>query len=249
VPSNPCLSVDGVSKSFGGLLAVNRMTLSVSIGERRGILGPNGAGKTTLFNLIAGDLLPSSGRIHFQGKDITSMPVHRRAELGIGRTFQITRLFPRLTVMDNLLLAAQALEPSKFDLLRPIEGRRDVCQRAERVLQQSGMTEKARISVKNLSYGDQRKLEVALALLGRPKLLLLDEPTAGLSPIETTDMVALLKALDSGLTMLIIEHDMDVAFELADALTVMHEGSVIAQGPKEQVRQNKTVQEIYLGGE
>ena len=244
-----CLSVANLSKHFGGLLAVNRVNLSVEVGERRGILGPNGAGKTTLFNLIAGDLRPSSGTIHFQGKDITRMPVHRRADRGIGRTFQVTRLFPKLTVTDNLLLAAQALERSKFDLLRPVERRRDICERAERVLQHTGMADTARVLVKNLSYGDQRKLEVALALLGRPTLLLLDEPTAGLSPVETAEMVALLKALDATLTMLTIEHDMDVAFELTDTLTVMHEGAVIAEGPKDQVRRNKTVQEIYLGGD
>jgi branched-chain amino acid transport system ATP-binding protein len=249
VGADGCLAVENLSRHFGGLLAVNRVRLAVEVGERRGILGPNGAGKTTLFNLIAGDLRPSSGIIRFHCQDITRLSVHRRANLGIGRTFQVTRLFPKLTVMDNLLLAAQALEPSKFDVLRPIERRRDICRRAERMLEQTGMTEKGHTLVSSLSYGDQRKLEVALALLGRPTLLLLDEPTAGLSPVETAEMVALLKSLEASLTMLIIEHDMDVAFELTDTLTVMHEGAVIAEGSKDKVRQNATVQEIYLGRE
>jgi branched-chain amino acid transport system ATP-binding protein len=247
--ADAALSVERVSKNFGGLAAVKEVSIQVGRGERRGILGPNGAGKTTLFNLIAGDLRPTAGRIVLHGRDITDLPNHRRAYLGMARTFQITNLFPNMAVMDNLLLAAQALHRSKFSMVRPIQGQRRIVERAERILEQVKMGDLRDIRVKELSYGVQRQLEVALALVEEPKILLLDEPTAGLSPAESAEMVALLKGLDSGITMLIIEHDMDVAFELTDRLTVMHEGSVLADGPKDEVRGNRTVQEIYLGHE
>ena len=248
-PAEVSISVESVSKNFGGLAAVKEVSLRVERGERRGILGPNGAGKTTLFNLIAGDLRPSAGKILLHGQDITHMPNHRRAHLGMARTFQITNLFPNMTVIDNLLLAAQALDRSKFSMFRPIQSQEHIVARAERALEQIKMGELRDIPIKHLSYGVQRQLEVALALVEEPKVLLLDEPTAGLSPAESAEMVTLLKGLDSGITMLIIEHDMDVAFELTDRLTVMHEGSVLADGPKDEVRNNQTVQEIYLGHE
>jgi len=246
-PAEVSLAVESVSKNFGGLAAVKEVSLRVERGERRGILGPNGAGKTTLFNLIAGDLKPSAGKILLHGQDITHMPNHQRAYLGMARTFQITNLFPNMTVIDNLLLAAQALDRAKFSMFRPIQSHEHIVARAERALEQIKMGDLRDIPIKHLSYGVQRQIEVALALVEEPKVLLLDEPTAGLSPAESAEMVGLLKELDPGITILIIEHDMDVAFELTDRLTVMHEGSILADGPKDEVRNNQTVQEIYLG--
>ena len=248
-PAEVSLAVESVSKNFGGLAAVKEVSLRVERGERRGILGPNGAGKTTLFNLIAGDLKPSAGKILLHGQDITHMPNHQRAYLGMARTFQITNLFPNMTVIDNLLLAAQALDRAKFSMFRPIQSHEHIVARAERALEQIKMGDLRDIPIKHLSYGVQRQIEVALALVEEPKVLLLDEPTAGLSPAESAEMVGLLKELDPGITILIIEHDMDVAFELTDRLTVMHEGSVLADGTKDEVRGNRMVQEIYLGHE
>jgi len=247
--ADAALSVERVSKNFGGLAAVREVSLRVGRGERRGILGPNGAGKTTLFNLSRGDLKPSAGKILLRGQDITHVPSHRRDYMGMARTFQITNLFLNMTVIDNLLLAAQALDRSKFSMFRPIQSQQRIVERAERALKLVKMQELRDIRVKHLSYGVQRQLEVALALVEEPKILLLDEPTAGLSPAESAEMVTLLKSLDSDITMLIIEHDMDVAFELTDRLMVMHEGAVLADGPKDEIRNDRTVQEIYLGHE
>ena len=245
--SRPCLRVENISKHFGGLVAVSEVNLSIKYGERRGIIGPNGAGKTTLFNMIAGDLKPTLGRVVLDGKDITDLPTHQRAYLGMARTFQITNLFPEMSVMDNILLATQALERSKFSLIRPTSSYRKICQKADEIIEKFALADVQNPYPKNLSHGTQRQIEIALAIVSNPKLLLLDEPTAGLSPAESADMVLLLKGLDSEITMLIIEHDMDVAFELVDYLTVMHEGKVQADGPKENVRSNQKVQEIYLG--
>ncbi len=245
--SAACLKVEGLARHFGGLVAVRNVDLAVENGERRGVIGPNGAGKTTFFNMIAGELAPTHGRVYLYGKDITRLPTHQRTHLGMARTFQITNLFPNLSVMDNVLLAAQALEKSKFSMLRTIKSYRHIHQKAETMMKRLNLWDLQDDLVKNLSHGDQRQIEIALALVENPKLLLLDEPTAGLSPAESADVVSLLKELDPEMTMLIIEHDMDVAFELVDKLMVMHEGEVIADGPKEEVRANQTVQEIYLG--
>ncbi len=243
----PALILENLSKNFGGLEAVSQINLKVHKGERKGIIGPNGAGKTTLFNLISGDLLPTSGKIFLFGEDITKIPNHHRAYLGISRTFQITNLFSKLTVLENLVLAAQALEKTKFVMLRPLKNYKHLYQKAEEVLVKMGMLEKRNEVIKNLSHGEQRQIEVAMALLGKPRLLLLDEPTAGLAPAESSTMVSMLKNLDNTITMIIIEHDMDVAFELTDRISVLNFGRVLADGSKEEIRANETVQEIYLG--
>ncbi len=241
------LRLTGVSKSFGGLMAVGGVSLDVAPGERRAIIGPNGAGKTTLFSLISGEALPSGGRIELFGRDITTLPPHRRAALGLARTYQITNLFPRLTVLDNCVLAAQALLPIKFHAHRALSRYPAVLDRARQVLDAVGLGAKAGATVRDLSHGEQRQLEIALALAGSPRLLLLDEPTAGLSPAESALMTALLRTLDPGITLLIIEHDMDVAFQLTDRITVLHYGQVVADGLREDVTRNPLVQEIYLG--
>lgn len=242
-----CLTLENLSKNFDGLEAVSQLNLKVRKGERRGIIGPNGAGKTTLFNLIGGNLKPSGGKILLFGKDITHVPTHHRAYLGISRTFQITNLFPKLTVLENLVLAAQALEKTKFVMMRPVTKFKHLYNKVDEILAKVGIVEKRHEVIRTLSYGEQRQTEVAMALLGEPQLLLLDEPTAGLAPAESSVMVSLLKALDKTITILIIEHDMDVAFELSDLITVLNFGKVLADGTKEEIRSNETVQQIYLG--
>jgi branched-chain amino acid transport system ATP-binding protein len=243
------LSLQGVSKTFGGLRAVDDISLRVRAGERRALIGPNGAGKTTLFNVISGELPPTAGRILLFGRDVTRLPPHRRAALGLARTYQITNLFPRLTVLENCLLAVQALTPIKFHLHRDLSRYPELFERARAVLKAVGLASKEGETVRQLSHGEQRQLEIALALAGTPKVLLLDEPTAGLSPAESHLITALLKRLDPAITLLIIEHDMDVAFELTGRVTVLHYGSVIADGLADTVKADPVVQKIYLGAE
>jgi branched-chain amino acid transport system ATP-binding protein len=237
-----------VSKSFGGLHAVEGVTLSVRPGERRALIGPNGAGKTTLFNLISGTLPVSGGAISLFGRDVTRAPAHKRAALGLARTFQITNLFPDLTVLENCLLAVQALSPVKFSMLRPVTAYGHLRERARAMLEAVGLESVAEARVNVLSHGEQRQLEIALALAGHPRVLLLDEPTAGLSPAESRLMADLLKRLDPAITVLMIEHDMDIALELSPTVTVLHYGRVIADGSREEIRADPQVREIYLGG-
>jgi branched-chain amino acid transport system ATP-binding protein len=221
--------------------------LAVRPGERRALIGPNGAGKTTLFNLIAGALPVTLGRIHLFGRDVTAMPPYRRAALGLTRTFQVSNLFPSLTVRENCLLAVQAQTRTKLAMHRPLSGYRALHARAEETLEAVGLADRAGATVRNLSHGEQRQLEIGLALAGQPRVLLLDEPTAGLSPAESSAMARLLARLDPAITVLIIEHDMDIALEVARHVTVLHYGRVIADGTREAVRADPTVREIYLG--
>jgi len=245
--SEPALRLDSVCRSFGGLQAVDGVTLSVRPGERRALIGPNGAGKTTLFNLISGALPLSAGRIVLFGRDVTTAASHRRAALGLARTFQITNLFPDLTVLENCLLAVQAHTATRFAMLRPVRHYAPLLERARAGLASLQLEKLGDALVRNLSHGEQRQLEIALALAGRPRVLLLDEPTAGLSPAESRLMAGLLRRLDAGITVLMIEHDMDIALELAEMVTVLHYGRVIADGPCEQVKADPQVKEIYLG--
>jgi branched-chain amino acid transport system ATP-binding protein len=241
------LELANVSKAFGGLLANDGVSLSVRAGERRAIIGPNGAGKTTLFSLISGEQPVSGGAIRLFGRDVTGLPPYRRAALGLARTYQITNLFPKLSALDNCLLAVQALSPTKFHVHRALAGYGEQWARARATLESVGLGGKEHEAVRNLSHGEQRQLEIALALAGSPKLLLLDEPTAGLSPAESSLMVELLKRLDPAISILIIEHDMDVAFEVTNRITVLHYGRVVAEGLAHEVKANPLVQEIYLG--
>jgi branched-chain amino acid transport system ATP-binding protein len=212
-------------------------------------VGPNGAGKTTLFNLVSGIYQATSGRISYFGRDITAMPIYRRAELGIARTYQITNLFPKLTVGDNILMSCQALTRTKFVMFRPLSSYRALLERCHALLKEFDLWEKRDELVKNLSHGDQRQIEVAMALAEKPRLLLLDEPAAGLSSAETHSLTRLLKKLDPSITILLIEHDMDVAFEFAEKITVLYQGKFLTEGTKEEIKSNPTVQEIYLGVE
>jgi branched-chain amino acid transport system ATP-binding protein len=249
VTGQAVLELDRICRRFGGLEAIRDVSMSVPAGSRRAIIGPNGAGKTTLFNIITGELGATSGRLSLFGRDVTGRPAHARAAMGLGRTFQITNLFGPLSVEDNMLLAVQGLSPSKYAMLRPLRRDRAALDRARALLEPAGLWQKRDTEVRVLSYGEQRQLEVLLALAGHPRLLLLDEPAAGLSPGERREMAQFIKGLDPRLTLLLIEHDMDVAFEVVDAITVLHFGCVVAEGTKEAVRADPSVQEIYLGTE
>jgi branched-chain amino acid transport system ATP-binding protein len=245
--SIPCLALRGLAKSFGGLHAVRDVTLDVYAGDRKGIIGPNGAGKTTLFNLITGTLLPTSGQTLLFGKDVTRWPTHRRVALGLSRTFQVTTLFPRLTVLDNVLLAVQGLRRMKFVMWRRQASYREVSDQARMLLEQAGYWEKRHVEICHLSHGEQRQIEIVLALASDPKILLLDEPAAGLSTGESHDMAAFLRGLDPNLAILMIEHDMDVAFTVVDSITVLHYGEIVEAGHLDQIRASARVREIYLG--
>ena len=239
------LETRGLTRAFGGLVAVNEVDFAVRAGEIRAVIGPNGAGKTTLFNLITGVLAPTHGQILFQGQDITGLPVHRISQKGIARTVQITSIFPTLTVTENVWLGVQSrgrIHPlarqSKMETVR---------RQVEEIIALVGLQEQAEAEAAELSHGDQRLLEIALALSTRPQLLLLDEPTAGLSAKETRDMGRVIRQLATRQTIVIVEHDMDVVMELADTISVLHMGKVLAEGPPQATRENRLVQEVYLG--
>jgi branched-chain amino acid transport system ATP-binding protein len=241
------LRLEGVTRYFGALAAVNNVTLSVGRRERRAIIGPNGAGKTTLFNVITGHLAPSAGRITFDGHVITGLPPHTVARHGISRSFQRTNLFPRLTVLENLRLAAAADGRGSYRLFGSVARLPEPLARAREVAEAVGLADRLGDDVARLSYGEQRQLEVGVALATRPQLLMLDEPTAGMSPEETQRMTRLLAALPRDVALLIIEHDMDVVFSLADRITVLHYGEVLVEGPPDAVRADARVYEVYLG--
>jgi branched-chain amino acid transport system ATP-binding protein len=243
------LDCDGLTKQFGGLEAVKGVKLSVKSGERRAIIGPNGAGKTTLFRLISGEMPATSGCIRLFGREITLLSAYRRAHLGLGRTFQITNLFNTMTVLDNLVVATMGLKGTKLIMWRSIAVYRELYEKAEAALASIGMFEKRKEIVKNLSYGEQRQIEISLALISNPGVLLLDEPTAGLSPADAVMMTRIIQKLDPAITILIIEHNMDVAFQVADRISVLHQGSLFAEGSAKEIRNNPQVQEIYFGRE
>jgi len=243
----PALELRALSKSFGGLHAVRDVTFKIMPGDRKAIIGPNGAGKTTLFNLITGIFPASSGQVLLFGRDVTSWPSHRRTALGMARTFQITSLFPKLTVLDNVLLAIQGLRPSKFVMWRFLSSYRDVYEKAHGLLERAHFLDRKDTEVRYLSHGEQRQLEIVLGLASDPSILLLDEPAAGLSSGESAEMAEFLLGLDPNLAILLIEHDMNVVFDVADHISVLHFGQVLESGPTEQIRKSAKVQEIYLG--
>jgi len=243
------LSVTDISRNFEGVQALAHVSFEVAAGERRLIIGPNGAGKTTLFNILAGSYAASSGRIALFGRDITGLPAYARARLGLSRTFQITNLFYRLTVLENILLALQAGKRATLPVLRLLQRDRESLARADVLLEHWGLNELAEHVVQDISYGQQRQLDILLAMAVEPKVLLLDEPTAGLSAAEVPRVKAILRSLPRDTTVLMIEHDMDVAFELADRITVLHQGRLLAEGNVEAIRNNPQVTEIYLGSD
>jgi branched-chain amino acid transport system ATP-binding protein len=244
---SPVLELKSLSKSFGGLHAVRNVTLQIMPGDRKAIIGPNGAGKTTLFNLITGIYPATSGQVLLFGRDVTAWPSHRRTALGMARTFQITSLFPKLTVLDNVLLAIKGLRPSKFVMWRFLSSYRDVYEKAHQLLEQAAFLDRKDTEVRYLSHGEQRQLEIVLGLASDPKILLLDEPAAGLSSGESVEMAKFLMRLDPNLAILLIEHDMDVVFDVADQISVLHFGEVLETGTPGQIKQSQKVQDIYLG--
>jgi branched-chain amino acid transport system ATP-binding protein len=243
----PILELKDLSKSFGGLRAVRGVSLKIMPGDRKAIIGPNGAGKTTLFNLITGIFPASSGQVLLFGRDVTSWPSHRRAALGMARTFQVTSLFPRLTVIDNVLLAIKGRRASKFVMWRFMTSYSDVYAKAIMLLQRAAFLDRKDTEVRHLSHGEQRQLEIVVGLAGDPDILLLDEPAAGLSSGESAEMARFLQGLDPKMAILLIEHDMDIVFDVADDISVLHFGEVLESGTAERIRGSAKVQEIYLG--
>lgn len=243
------LIVESISKNFGGLTALDGISFSVDKGDRLAIIGPNGAGKTTLFQILNGMIPPSEGRIFLFGKDITNLPAHKRAEIGIGRTFQITNLFLNLTVLENILLALEAFGFLRYNLIRPLKSYKELIKQAEDILYQWNLWEKRNELVRNLSYGEQRKIEVILTLSQKRPILLLDEPTCGLSLEEAKNFVSMIRSFPREYTILFIDHDMDVTFEIAEKVMVLHFGKIIAYGTPEEIKTNPKVQEIYMGEE
>jgi branched-chain amino acid transport system ATP-binding protein len=244
--AEPILRLRGIGRRFGGLHAVRDVALDVAHGERRAILGPNGAGKTTLFNVISGDFPPSSGTIEFQGDEITQLSPSARAKLGMGRTYQKSRLFLGLSVEDNLYLAVLGVRTGH---LRPVVLRRDreLRDRARDLAHTVGLEGRERTIVGSLSHGEQRQLEVGMARAVNPTLMMLDEPASGLSRGERVALTDLLLQLDPSITLILIEHDMDVALRVAERVTMMHDGSVIVEGTPDEIRANQTVHDLYLG--
>jgi branched-chain amino acid transport system ATP-binding protein len=243
----PVLELRGLSKTFGGLRAVRGVSLKIMPGDRKAIIGPNGAGKTTLFNLISGIFPASSGQVLMGGRDVTSWPSHRRTGLGMARTFQVTSLFPRLSVLDNVLLAIKGRQASKFVMWRPLSSYAAVYDRAHGLLERAAFLDRKDTEVRYLSHGEQRQLEIVLGLASDPDILLLDEPAAGLSSGESAEMTRFLQKLDRRTAILLIEHDMDIVFDIASDISVLHFGEVVESGSAERIRSSAKVQEIYLG--
>jgi branched-chain amino acid transport system ATP-binding protein len=241
------LMADKLSRNFGGVHALTDVSLAVEPGERRLIIGPNGAGKTTLFNMLSGLMPVSSGTVRLFDRDITQVPAYERARMGLARTFQITNLFPRLTVLENVLLALLSTDESAFALHRRMAANHALYQKADALLAKWNLTPIAGRLAKEISYGEQRQVDLILAMAVEPKVLLLDEPTAGLSAAEVVRVVGMIRSLPTDMTILVIEHDMDVAFDLADRITVLHQGRLLVEGDVETVRNDPRVTEIYLG--
>jgi branched-chain amino acid transport system ATP-binding protein len=243
----PALQIGGLRKSFGGLPATDNVSLQMMPGERRLIIGPNGAGKTTLFNLITGDLAPDAGTIRLFGEEVSRLRPHRRAHRGLARTYQIITLFPRDTLEHNVALSQLGLSKHRWNAFRPLAGYAELYGEARRVLGRVGLDHLAQRPIGEISYGEKRRVEIAMALAQNPKLLLLDEPLAGLSREERVGVTQLIAAIPREVSVLLIEHDMDTALELAERITVLHYGSVIVEGTRAEVVADPKTREVYLG--
>lgn len=242
----PVLRVEKLTHRFGGFLALHGVDLVLRRGELTSIIGPNGAGKSTLFNIISGLLVPTGGRIFFEGRDVTGLGAHRFAHMGIGRSFQITNLFPQLPVLENVRIAVQAID-RPLDLWTPRERLADLRDRALELLEVVGLAHRARRSADSLAHGEQRALEIAVALACRPRLLLLDEPTAGMSPEETRGMMELIVRLARERTVALVEHKMKLVLGISDRIVVLHHGEVLAEGSPAEITANDDVKRVYLG--
>lgn len=246
---NAILEAHEVRKQFGALVAVDDVSLAVEEGTLHSIIGPNGAGKTTFFNLVSGTLKPTSGRVVFKGSDITDLPMYQTIHRGIGRSFQITNIFPNLTIFENIRLAAQALGTDSFRLFKSHRSYPTYTERAEQVLHQVGLTTKAALPARTLPHGDQRKLELGMILAPDPEVLMLDEPTAGMASEQVPELLALISSIQSAgnKTVVLVEHNMNVVMRVSDRITVMHQGSVLAEGTPAEISANRDVQTAYLG--
>jgi branched-chain amino acid transport system ATP-binding protein len=247
--SQSALSVSGLSKRFGGLAAVNDVSLQLAKGALHAVIGPNGAGKSTLINLLSGDILPSSGTIHLNGRDISGMSPQQRSQLGIGRSYQKTNIFGAFSTLENCRLAAQSRAPHAFNPFRPASSYGAIIAGAEQALEAVGLQHRADVTAGTLSHGEQRQLEIAMSLATRPQVLLLDEPLAGMGAEEAASMVRLLQQIGQTHAVLLVEHDMDAVFLLAQTLTVMVNGIILESGTPEQIRNSPQVQRAYLGSD
>lgn len=241
------LETKDLQHSFGGLKVLFGVDLQITEGERHAVIGPNGAGKTTLFNTITGTYYPTKGKVFFKGKDITGFPPHRLARIGMGRSFQITSTFTNLTAFQNIRLAILSKDGIRFNLFRSVDKMRQVTEETDEMLKRINLYEDRNTQASALSYGKSRALEISMALATNPELVLLDEFAAGMSKEETQDAVALIRNLTEGKTVVIIEHDMDVVFNLADRITVLHYGKILATGKPDEIRNNQDVKDAYLG--
>lgn len=243
------LNTKELCKHFGGVLAADNINIEFKDNQLKSIIGPNGAGKTTLINLITGLLPATSGSVLYRGKDITNHPTHKLTKLGISRTFQITSIFPGLTVFENVRIAKQTQKGGSFKIFSSKESLKEVNEETWAILERLGLQEMAYIPSKNLAHGDHRVLEVAIALAGNPKILFLDEPTAGMSPAETEQIAKLITGLTDNISVVLIEHDMDIVMAISDEISVLHQGSIIAEGYPQDIQKNEMVKEAYLGKE
>jgi branched-chain amino acid transport system ATP-binding protein len=246
MPGPILLRTEALTRSFGSLMAVNRVDFTVYAGELRSIIGPNGAGKTTLFRLISGEMKPSAGRIWFQDKDITGRPQHMVVRLGVAKSYQITNIFPHLSVLENVRVAVQG-HARAFNFWTHAARLPGVREKAQALLVTIGLADKARELAATLSHGEKRHLEIAIALASDPTLLLLDEPTAGMSPEETDETMVLIRELARGRTVVLVEHKMKLVMKISDRITVLHQGAFLAEGTPDEIRANPTVQQTYLG--
>ena len=241
------LKLDRVYKDFSGLQVLTGVSMEIEAGERHAVIGPNGAGKSTLFNVITGYHKPSQGRIYFQARDITGRPAHRIARLGLSRSFQIINNFPKMTVFENVRNAVVSKLNRRFNWVSSLGRAEDIRQETDRVLETLDMLEVRDVPASDLSYGNQRQLELALALARDPRMIMLDEPTAGLDVEETRGFVELIKRVTEGMTLMVVEHDMDVVFNLADRITVLSYGQVLLSGDPEEIQASEDVKNAYLG--
>jgi branched-chain amino acid transport system ATP-binding protein len=241
------LEIEGLAKRFGGVVAADGISLTLQAGELHAIIGPNGAGKSTLIAQLTGEIAPDSGCIRFDGEDITAVPAYRRSQLGLARSFQVTTLFPDFTALDNVALSVQAHSGHSFRFWRNARSETELRDPAKAALQRVGLADRAAAVVADLSHGERRQLEIAMALAARPRMLLLDEPMAGMGPEESARLVQLLQALKGEITVLLIEHDMDAVFALADRISVLVYGRIIATGGPAAIRADAVVREAYLG--
>jgi len=246
MPEPVLLRTEHLTRAFGSLIAVNRVDISVRRGELRSIIGPNGAGKTTFFRLISGEMRPTSGRIWFKGEEITGLPQHAVARLGVAKSYQITNIFPHLSVLENVRVAVQG-HARAFNFWSRASALGDVRERAREILGSVGLAEKTGVLAAHLSHGEKRHLEIGIALASDPALLLLDEPTAGMSPEETDETMELIRELTAGRTVVLVEHKMKLVMRISDRITVLHQGQVLAEGTPEEIRANPVVQQTYLG--